>query len=71
MRSNKCKKLTQEDQVTCAPRAVSVSIKTAVWIVLDYELEADGQARLYKKYSHVKTASDTRALERLGGRILI
>ena len=29
-----CFKHTQEDQVTSAPRAVRVSIKTAVWIVL-------------------------------------
>lgn len=29
-----CFKHTQEDQVTSAPRAVRVSIRTAVWIVL-------------------------------------
>ena len=33
-RQTKGDKLTQEDQVTSAPRAVRVSIKTAVWMVM-------------------------------------
>lgn len=60
---------TQDDHVTSAPKAVRVSIRTAVWIVLK-------RGRLEIKRGvedcviHVKTAHDTGTGQRLGRAIL-
>jgi hypothetical protein len=63
-------KLTQDDQVTSAPKAVRVSIKTAVWIVLkDGRLETKSSSR-EGPVIHVQTTRDAGTSQRLGRAVL-
>ena len=68
---------TQDDQVTSAPRAVRVSIRTAVWMVLqkqrknaDKHEAFDRSTRSARKYLHVQTSCDTSTLQWLGSTVL-
>jgi hypothetical protein len=57
------------DQVTSAPRAVRVSMRTAVWTVL-YMLSALLSAQPCDRILHVQASDDFGALERLSLAVL-
>lgn len=62
-------KLTQDDQATSAPKAVRVSIKTAVWIVLKHR-QLDIKYSLGNSAIHMKATCDASTSQRLGSAIL-
>ena len=64
--------LTQDDQETSAPRAVKVSMSTAVWMVLTDRTMSTSKFRIKLGHldAHVEASGDTSALQRLLSAVL-
>lgn len=61
-------KMLHEDQETWAPRAVRVSMRTAVWMVLLISFRFDGDC---SSDLHVETSSNSGTLQGLVGAVLL